>query len=282
MTNETVLTISGPARMRGVFSSAPSQTLNRSIALFFNAGGLHRVGPYRLWVDVARSLANNGVSSFRFDICGLGDSDDLPTQEGNSGAFAVGSVVAAMDGIQAHLGRECEFVLFGLCSGADQAHAVAKTDPRVRGIAFLDAYGYRTRQYYLHQFRLRALSGRRWRNWIAKCLTSPSEIAKSTKSVTTADFREFPPALEIKEDIQRFLDQGLRLLYIYSDGVPEYYNYKNQFWDMFPGLKPHRNLSVQYFPTADHSFSLISDREPLMRQLVRFAIKEGQSELLHY
>ena len=39
-----------------------------------NIGLHHRVGPYRLYVDLARRLAARGLVALRFDLSGLGDS----------------------------------------------------------------------------------------------------------------------------------------------------------------------------------------------------------------
>ena len=44
------------------------------IALILNAGIVHRIGPFRLNVDIARQLAELGFSTLRMDLSGLGDS----------------------------------------------------------------------------------------------------------------------------------------------------------------------------------------------------------------
>ena len=43
-----------------------------------NVGLHHRVGPYRLYVDLARRLAARGFAALRFDLSGLGDSAARP------------------------------------------------------------------------------------------------------------------------------------------------------------------------------------------------------------
>src|SRR5689334_7177370 len=44
------------------------------VFVFLSAGLLHRVGPARLHVRLARELARMGFSSFRVDLAGIGDS----------------------------------------------------------------------------------------------------------------------------------------------------------------------------------------------------------------
>jgi hypothetical protein len=42
--------------------------------LLLNAGRIHRVGPNRLYVAIARRLAAMGFAVCRFDLSGIGDS----------------------------------------------------------------------------------------------------------------------------------------------------------------------------------------------------------------
>lgn len=64
--------------------------------ILFNAGVVHRVGPHRINVRLARMLANQGIASIRFDLAGLGDSSradgQLPFE-----AQAVSDLSSAMD-----------------------------------------------------------------------------------------------------------------------------------------------------------------------------------------
>jgi len=55
---------------------------NHPAIVLLNAGVLHRVGPNRLYVKIARKLASAGFVVLRFDLSGIGDSkarrDNLP------------------------------------------------------------------------------------------------------------------------------------------------------------------------------------------------------------
>ena len=50
--------------------------------LFLNAGVVHRVGPHRINVRIARQLAARGIPSIRFDLCGHGDSVRVSGESG--------------------------------------------------------------------------------------------------------------------------------------------------------------------------------------------------------
>ncbi|MGA9856864.1 MAG: alpha/beta family hydrolase, partial [Solirubrobacteraceae bacterium] len=90
-------------------------------AVFLNAGAISRIGPSRLWVDVARRWAARGVPSLRLDVTGIGEADGAmnayPHASGLYRLELVAQVVAAIDDLQAR-GVAERFVLVGMCAGA--------------------------------------------------------------------------------------------------------------------------------------------------------------------
>ena len=118
--NEQVFRFGTGDQLLGVLKRPSSIDNELPIAIILNAGIVHRVGPFRLHVDLARVLANRGFSSLRMDLSGLGDSairTDVP--EGTDRAML--DVRDAMDALEAELGAD-RFVPIGLCSGAYNAH----------------------------------------------------------------------------------------------------------------------------------------------------------------
>ena len=94
------------------------------VFVFLSAGSLHRVGPYRLYVRLARELARMGFSSLRVDLAGVGDS---PARRGMTNQQSVAADFAEIASVlDARLGR-VPFVLAGLCSRRRQRN---QTDPR--------------------------------------------------------------------------------------------------------------------------------------------------------
>lgn len=120
--------------------------------ILLNAGVVHRVGPHRMTVNLARRLAGAGFPALRYDRSGLGDS--VPRSRGTATGAAIADAQAAMDFLDkgSRLGR---FVLGGLCSGADNSVRVALVDKRVVGIILLDPFGYRTLRFYVERIRQR-------------------------------------------------------------------------------------------------------------------------------
>src|SRR5262249_22771678 len=107
-----------PARPDPAPPAAP-----RRAFIILNAGVLHRVGPHRPHVVLARRLAAIGLAGLRLDLGGIGDS----TTSSDATSFrdsAVADTRVAMTGLTGVLRAE-RFVLFGVCSGADNAIATA-------------------------------------------------------------------------------------------------------------------------------------------------------------
>ncbi|MGZ3689715.1 MAG: alpha/beta fold hydrolase [Bdellovibrionota bacterium] len=255
-------------KMTGILSVPPGISDSAPVILMFNAGVLHRVGPFRLWVDIARQLAAQGLPSLRFDLHGLGDSPALEGSRSDPFEQATADLSDVMDEVERRLGKR-RFIVFGLCSGADYAHPAAKSDPRIQGLVLIDGYGYKTRSYHVHRQLGRVLSARRWKNLMKRTFLR-GEATPPTEAFKGADSREFPPATQVQTEIEEFLAQGRRLLFIYTDGVPEYFNHETQFWEMFPRLKPSAQLKLRYFARTDHTFALVSDRKELAQTLVEF------------
>ncbi len=74
---ERPVTFGTSGGLMGVLTE-PSPSCERRGAptlLSWNVGINHRVGPYRILVDLSRDLAARGFASLRFDLSGRGDSE---------------------------------------------------------------------------------------------------------------------------------------------------------------------------------------------------------------
>ncbi|HEX6639287.1 MAG TPA: alpha/beta fold hydrolase, partial [Steroidobacteraceae bacterium] len=124
----------------GVFDDAGRQS--DLCCLLINAGVLPRVGPNRLNVKIARSLAKRGIASMRFDLAGIGDSRPAASAASYQ-VQAAADIRAAMDFVES-AGGPRRFVIFGICSGAVNAFVGAKSDARIAGVFMLDGFWYRS------------------------------------------------------------------------------------------------------------------------------------------
>lgn len=101
--------------------------------LMLNVGGNYRIGPNRIYVKMARSLANIGYRALRFDLTGIGDSrsdTDLPYTSIYL-KDSTADVRAAIDWLMSKGIKH--IIVMGICSGAYVAFQTAIVDPRVTG-----------------------------------------------------------------------------------------------------------------------------------------------------
>jgi hypothetical protein len=96
-----------------------STSADRPAVVIFNAGAVHRVGPNRVSVTLARELAAAGLACLRFDLEGIGDSVlRAPGRENHPyPGTAIDDGKAAFDFLRREFGYT-RFIPVGLCSGA--------------------------------------------------------------------------------------------------------------------------------------------------------------------
>ncbi|MGZ3699993.1 MAG: alpha/beta fold hydrolase, partial [Bdellovibrionota bacterium] len=100
---------------------------------------VHRLGPNRNYVPLARELAALGFHILRLDLSGRGDSV-APTPEEEESPYPIrtlDNVREAMDLLEKRVGAK-RFIVAGLCSGADLAFHTAQNDPRFVGLVMIN------------------------------------------------------------------------------------------------------------------------------------------------
>jgi len=156
--------------------------------LLLNAGLVHRAGPNRVYVKLARRLTEAGFTVLRFDFSGIGDSpsrtDALPFHE-----YAVTETQRAMRFLTESKDLD-RFVLIGLCTGADVAFRSACADARVVGVVMINGIGLdpeaaqalnqeAQRQTQARYYRRRLFHPRSW----LRVITGKSGIKSILRSV---------------------------------------------------------------------------------------------------
>ena len=224
--------------------------------IVLNAGMVHRVGPFRLHVEITRRLNASGYPTLRFDLSSLGDSS--AADESRSQTQQVNADVAdAMSLLASHSGCS-RFVLLGLCSGAQNAHGVAIDEARVAGAIFLDGYAYRTLGFRLRHYLPRLWSAERWHRFISRSLQARASQGDDVFAV------RFPPREQVQRELAAMLDRGLKLRFIYSGGVTRYFNHPRQFRECFGRLADRPQISARLFAGTDHTYALQVDRQRLL------------------
>jgi pimeloyl-ACP methyl ester carboxylesterase len=243
---------------------------------------------------MARTLADRGITSLRFDVSGIGDSVSSAGIENRLYAKdAVLDVRAAMDAL--HAQREVKrFFLVGLCSGAYLAFQTAHVDPRVAGQVLINAQtfrwkegdtlevslrkSYRSTRYYRTemwnpQVWGRVLRGEVNAKGIAGTLASRAiERAKRGAQGTIARVRH--GRLEIDDVASQFKDilkRGVETLLVFgaSDGGLDLM--EAHLGPAAKKLQKFRNFRLEIIQGTDHTFTPLWSQvwlETLIREAI--------------
>lgn len=245
---EEVIALDG-GRGFGLLTRASGAARGTTVVLL-NAGLIHRVGPFRLHVRLARELAESGFHVLRFDLPGIGDGP------AGSDAGNESFVSEAFDAVQAATGSQ-DFVIGGICSAADQGWRCAVSDPRVTGLLLLD--GMAEKNLWFHAARLVRLMGRPPSAWLGtfRRLLRP----KTTEVSEIDDFRDWPTPQEFRSQLSEMLARGVRVFAFYTGGIPYYLLHRRQFDTTFGASRNHESLRVEFWPDLDHTLFSPVDRE---------------------
>lgn len=139
---ETPLTVEQPfGQLFGILAEPIDADPGAPCMIMLNAGAIRRVGPNRMWVEIARRWAVQGVPTLRVDLEGIGDADGSAESFTELEAFyapqLVDQVCAVIDTLEAR-GLGHRFILCGLCSGACWAFHGALRDERVSAAFMLN------------------------------------------------------------------------------------------------------------------------------------------------
>ncbi|MBV1909172.1 MAG: alpha/beta fold hydrolase [Kangiellaceae bacterium] len=244
----------------GVYTESEYSTdKNRPTILFLNSGLLPHIGPYRLYVKLARSFAKLGFNCFRFDLSGIGDSE----KHKDSRLYKLqhrGDIKDVIDYLQQECGDQ-SFIALGICTGADNAHQTLYRDDRVVGAVSIDGYTYPTKRYYFNYYlpKLFSLS-----SWMTLFRLTATKIFAAKKTEKEAIFEGIdmswnkPPKNRVEKEFRDFIQKDKSLLAVYTASWP--YNYKDQLSDVFSSIPFGSNLQTAYLEDAEHIFPLAEDR----------------------
>lgn len=272
---EQVLTFGKNGELTGVLSEpdTTNKTAPYSI-LFLNAGFLHRVGFNRFNTDSSRTLAEKGMFCLRFDLHGLGDSAHYSGRQSYDDVALSDINEAVTELLKKSNTPQC--VLVGLCSGADYAHSAAVRDRRIKGIVFIDGYAYPTLGFYLRDYGPAFFSLTKIYKYANRLLSGglkrkgpEKQVSQNLKEAEVYE-REFPPKTKIVGEIRELVKRGTHLYYIYSGGVPIYYNHKGQFRAMFRFVNFKSQVRSEYIREADHTYTVIETREKLLKLIIEW------------
>jgi len=278
---EHAVLIKGRTPLVGIVTEPdhPARDAKRPGVVLLNSGLIHRVGPNRLYVLLARRLGAMGLTTLRFDLSAIGDSpqrrDTVPFH-----ASSIEETMAALDFMREQWGIQ-SFVLGGICTGAVVTFRTALQNPDIKALIMINAQGLiRNRsaqveeslsdragmRYYMAAALrrrgswTRLLTGQADYRAIAQACGQRLKDLLSTDSVAAA-----PEQQEIIEGMDRLLGDGRQILLLYSDsdaGLDELAVIYGK--EMLQRLKRTKGISFSVIAQADHMFTALDRQEEFL------------------
>jgi pimeloyl-ACP methyl ester carboxylesterase len=271
---EKAVTFGKERSLVGVLSPGKADSSMPAV-LLLNAGLVHRVGPSRMNVDLARRAQALGFDALRYDQSGFGDSE-VRRDDRTFEQQAVDDAVSAMDHLRDTRGRT-RFVLIGLCSGAVNAHHIAVADERVCGAVFIDGYAYRAPSFYPRHVLRRALSPKHWKSLVGRASALVSGRAEQALAeAEVADEREgiftavTPPQAQVGAELGELARRGVRMLEVFTSAAESVYNADDQFFESFPDPRLRGLVEIARYPLYDHTFTLLASRREFFDRVTTF------------
>jgi pimeloyl-ACP methyl ester carboxylesterase len=263
----------------GIITDPPEAKRSNGLPgiILLNAGIIHRVGPNRIHVKIARTLAPMGFVVLRFDFSGIGDSkvrdDNLPFEES-----AVRETQEAMDYLSTTRGVK-RFHLIGISSGAIVSYKTAGRDSRVLGATLINpaSYGDELRSY--------AKARRYWKNvlsdpkrWL-KAITGKANyriVGPRLRTVFSSRRKALSVANHIAADFHSLIERRIDLRLVYSKG-----DLGLDCLDVILGnelreLCKRGTLKLEIIPQADHTCTLLESQQRLLNVVQNCALAMAQ------
>jgi len=295
---EQVVQFGAGRSLVGIFTSpAVKPPLARPAVVLLNAGMLHRVGPNRIYVQIARALACAGFNVLRFDFSGLGDSkpraDHMPyAQSAPSEAAAAMQWLTEMQGAQ-------HFLLMGHCAGAAFSLLVASTDARVAGAVLINMEGgdeqwteydrmKKVSRQYMRDYGGSLLDRERW----AKLMSGRADYRSIARNIfkDTLWYRIKGYAFQTQKSLRGRQDAGHaeqearaqqylqpiaarngRLLLVHSEGSTGLVRMRANFGNALVQLQHEGIMELVIIAQCDHLFMLLDRQQQLSAVITDWA-----------
>ncbi|HYF42781.1 MAG TPA: alpha/beta fold hydrolase [Ramlibacter sp.] len=271
---------------------------SQTAVILLNVGGNYRIGPHRIYVEMARAIAACGWRVLRLDLAGIGDSP-LPPGVAHASLYNKDSTADVRAAIDALALQGCkEFVLMGICSGSYVAFQTSLADPRVHSQVLMnsrllewqpgkegDTWQNSMQRYYKStDFYLRALVRPQvwWR--VLRGEVDVRGIARRFASVGAAWLRRALQRLrrEQGEDLlakmRRLCSRGTDTLMLIAaeDDGRDYVEF--HFGPLGRRLRSNGNFRMVIVDDADHTFSRASSRRFVVATLLDHLARRPQVE----
>jgi len=202
-----------------------------------SAGTVHRIGPHRFYVTLARRWAGLGFRVLRLDLSGIGDSH--PGDDGIENVTyprdGYDDIREAMDLLAERTGAP-RFILAGLCSGGDFAFQMGMRDPRVAGALILNPRTF--------------------------CVNDLAAVETGNfASVLAAADGARGEAVPVPVSLRRMVERGVDTLLVVSENDPGVHYVDTHWGEAMRGLQDLPGFHREDVPGTDHNFTSLWSQE---------------------
>ena len=275
------------AHLFGVLAR-PDADPSRPAIVMFNGGAVHHVGPNRLYVTLARSLAALGFACLRFDLEGIGDSvlrkpgrENHPYPE-----TATADARAAIQYLRERHGYR-RFIALGLCSGAHTAfHTGLKLDEDIGDLILINPYAFYWNEGMsldvvskladAQQYKKSMRDPSRWlkllrgdvnlRRLLDVAMSQPALLARSCYGVLCEHIAP-SKAPRLARDFRKLFDRKRQVTVLMGDGEPARDLIMTEAkWTVSQGMK-RGDFRLETIPGGDHTFTQSRTRRELVQRV---------------
>lgn len=261
----------------------------QQVIVMLNSGAVHRIGPNRVYVTLARNWAARGHVVLRVDISGIGDSPARPGEPENSvySARAQEDVMAILRFVAQHYGAaNCHAV--GICSGAYHSFKAAvqgapiKSAIMINPLTFFWKAGmslqypaYRVaadvERYKTSMFRMQS-----WFKLLrghVNLVELSQVLLRQGTTVVTRMLRELAHAMHFyfADDLGRELEivagRSVDMMFVFSAQDPGLQVLLQQGGATVGRLRRKSKLDIELIELANHTFTSLQAREKLVSLL---------------
>lgn len=248
----------------------PETPESAPVAVLFNAGLVHREGPYRLNVLIARALADTGIISIRVDLSGKGDT---PSREG---LINRESVALDWSYIKKRINERFShrnLLLIGLCSGADNAIKIAAEEKDVRGLVLMDPISPKDQDFNKRLMIAKLTNPHKWLNLPRSLATRFRRAAGIEKDplLEATMLRDEPTLHDLQSCMKKIVSCNGKVLAVFTSQASYHYNTQGQFVRAL-NIKGLGNCCEElHWPLVSHTYQVQTHRERLVKKITSWA-----------
>ncbi len=251
--------------------------------LILVGGPQYRVGSHRQFTLLARSLAEAGFASLRFDYRGMGDSEGAKSEFDETEE----DISAAIDAFIESASGVTRVVLWGLCDAASSAVIFAHRHPRVSGLILLNPWvhngEYSPQVKLAHYYRPSLSKGNQWRRLLSgqiSLLPAFIELAKDSLALLgkfllgsgrTSGSRSFVQVM--LEGLEQF-QHGVLIVLSEADLTAREFSTLIAHDPAWKSASSKSSVTIHTVTGADHTFSQKTWQEDVSRLTIEWVKRQ--------